>query len=412
MKKNFEMRRSITILIGVLMVFFIYQFVLTNMFYEQLKEDNVKVWGAVTAKLVEINPEQEHEIMEIVTGNSSDIQSYSEIGKEIFQEYGLTDDLNLELFPYLNKRVAQNSQFLLCGFLVFALLLILVNYLQFKQFFSKIREFTFAANKIISGDYSVTVNENKEGDFGKLALSFRSMKDVIRKSMTDLQEEKKFLVQILQDISHQLKTPLSTLQVNNDILGNKQISNQEKYHFLQNNQVQISRMNVLIQNLLKVSRIDAHAVSFEKENNDIMETIYDVLDNLQSKISEKNMTINIESKEEIIVFHDKIWLQEALLNILKNSIEHSDHDSFIAIKVESNPIYTEITIKDFGEGIAPEDIPHIFERFYKRHNSKKSDSIGIGLALAKSIIEAHNGYIKVESEKTVFTKFIITIMKY
>lgn len=412
MLKNTELKRYMTIIAVLLSLFSIYQYMAHQLFYNDLKSDSITTWGEITARLVELNPENEAEIMKIITSHSSDSREYQEKGKEIFRQYGLYEDLESELFPLLNKQIASHNQWIYLGWICFGVLLVVASYLQYKMVFHKIRQLTSAAKKIIGGDYSVVINEHKEGDIAKLAASFRSMKDIIRKSMQDLLDEKEFLVQMLQDISHQLKTPLSTISIYNEMMVNTDLPRQQQVQLLQYNEVQIARMNFLIQNLLKVAKIDARAISFDKEAANLVETIEEVLDRLASMISEKQITIDWDAPKEVIVAHDKLWMQEAILNLLKNAIEHSKLSTTVMIQVKDTPIYTELVIQDFGEGIAPEELSHIFDRFYKASGSQKHDSTGIGLALVKAIIEAHHALIKVESEKDSYTKFTITFMKF
>ncbi|MDC7729776.1 MULTISPECIES: sensor histidine kinase [Bacillus cereus group] len=408
---NREIKINILTLALISFLFIIYQVITVHILYDHLKNDYITIWSEITGKLIEQNPENEYEIIQALTNDTANKKDYSSDGEMLLKQYGLSAELDSRLFPYLNKHISQNNIYMFLGAIGFSLILIFLNYLQYKSFFLKIRNVTAAAHKIIEGDYTIDIKENREGDLAKLANSFHKLKNVIRKSMHNLMEEKQFLIQTLQDISHQLKTPLSTLTVNNDILLQGKL-NEQQYHFLHNNDVQISRINFLIHNLLKVSKIDARAILFEKENSDIIDTIYEVIASLNSKLNKKNMNIHLKTNEKISLFHDSIWMQEALLNILKNSIEHSNDNSSIYIEVTNSPIHTEIIIQDFGEGIASEDLPYIFDRFYKTKNSNKEGSIGIGLALAKSIIEAHHGFIKVESQKHSFTKFTITFMKY
>ncbi|QDS38080.1 sensor histidine kinase [Brevibacillus brevis] len=410
--KNAELKGYMTILAVLLSLFTIYQYSTHQLFYDALKSDSITTWGEITARLVEQNPENEAEIIKVLTSHASNSSEYQEKGREIFRQYGVHENLESELFPLLNKHISSHDQLIYWGLICFGLMLFGASYMQYKIVFHKIRQLTSAAKKIIDGDYMVVINENKEGDLAKLAASFRSMKDIIRKSMQDLLEEKAFLAQILQDISHQLKTPLSTISIYNEMLLNAELPRQQQVQLLQNNEVQIARMNVLIQNLLKVAKIDARAISFDKEPANLVETIEEVLDRLASMISDKHIVIDLEAPKEIVVVHDKLWMQEALLNLLKNAIEHSKPTSTIMIQVKDTPIYTELVIQDFGEGIATEELSHVFDRFYKATGSKKHDSTGIGLALVKAIIEAHHALIKVESEKDSFTRFTITFMKF
>ncbi|MEB2302631.1 HAMP domain-containing histidine kinase [Lysinibacillus xylanilyticus] len=410
--KNTELKGYMIILVVLFSLFMVYQLISHQIFYNHLKTDSITAWGEITAKLIEQNPKNEAEIMKVLTSNSSDSSEYQGKGREIFRQYGLYEDLETKLFPLLNNHISSFNQTILWGLICFGLMLFLANYMQYKNIFNKIKQLTSTAKKIIDGDYSVTINENKEGEIAKLAVSFRSMKDIIRKNMKDLLGEKEFLGRMLQDISHQLKTPLSTISIYNEMLLNEDLPRQQQVQLLQNNEIQISRMNVLIQNLLKVAKIDAKAVSFDKESLNLVETINEVLNRLENIINERDLSIDWDGTEEVVVIHDKLWMQEALMNLLKNAIEHSKPGEKITLQVNDTPIYTELVIQDFGEGIAAEDLPHIFNRFYKASTSKKHDSTGIGLALTKAIIEAHQALIKVESVKNAYTKFTITFIKF
>jgi len=131
---------------------------------------------------------------------------------------------------------------------------------------------------------------------------------------------------------------------------------------------------------------------------------------LEGKAAEAKVKIIFNQKEEIYFSHDRLWLEEALINIIKNAIEHTPSLGTINLELTENPLYTRITIEDTGEGIGPSDLPNVFKRFYKAKTAKKSESIGIGLALSKSIIEAHNGMVDVQSRVGIGTKFIITFI--
>lgn len=412
MLKNTELKGYMIILVVLFSLFIVYQLISHQIFYNHLKTDSITAWGQITAKLIEQNPENETEIMKVLTSNASDSSKYQEKGREIFRQYGLYEDLETKLFPLLNNHILSFNQAIFLGMFCFGFILFLTNYIQYKIIFNKIKQLTSTAKKIIDGDNSVTINENKEGEIAKLAVSFRSMKDIIRKNMKDLLVEKEFLGRMLQDISHQLKTPLSTISIYNEMLLIEDLPRQKQVQLLQNNEIQISRMNVLIQNLLKVAKIDAKAISFDKEPLNLVNTINEVLNRLENIINERDLSIDWDGTEEVMVIHDKLWMQEALMNLLKNAIEHSKPGEKITLQVMDTPIYTELVIQDFGEGIAAEDLPHIFNRFYKASNSKKHDSTGIGLALTKAIIEAHQALIKVESVKNAYTKFTITFIKF
>ena len=193
---------------------------------------------------------------------------------------------------------------------------------------------------------------------------------------------------------------------------NKELSKEQRQTFLLNNQSQLHRMNWLIQSILKLAKLDANAIELVKENQSLNETVQDAVDALESKAFEGNVKIVLKEKEEIIFEHDRLWLEEALINIIKNGIEHTQKGGEILIELTESLVYQRVTIEDSGEGIREADLPNIFKRFYKAKTSKNKDSVGIGLALAKSIVESHNGMIEAKSEVGVGTKFTITFLKY
>ena len=170
--------------------------------------------------------------------------------------------------------------------------------------------------------------------------------------------------------------------------------------------------SIIIKNILKLARLDAKAIELTKETLSLNETIQDCIDSMESKALEGKVVIIFEEKVEVTFNHVKLWLEEALINIIKNGIEHTPEGGEINISLFQNPMYIRVKIEDTGEGIKEEDLPNIFKRFYKVRTLKKSESIGIGLALSKAIIEAHNGTVEAHSMVGVGTKFIITLYVY
>ena len=238
------------------------------------------------------------------------------------------------------------------------------------------------------------------------------MRGIIRSNLEDLKKEKQFLVDLLSDISHQLKTPLSSVILYNDIMINKELPKEQKAAFLLNNQNQLDKMNWLIKNMLKLAKLDAKAIEIKPEIQSLNETIQDSVDALESKALEAKVKIIFKETVEINFKHDRLWLEEAFINIIKNAIEHTPLNGMINLELKQSPLYTRVTIQDTGEGISDVDLPNIFKRFYKAKTSKKTDSIGIGLALAKSIIDEHNGIIEVQSRVNIGTEFVITFLKW
>lgn len=407
---NPELKRSSAFIIAIMSFFLLSTSFVFKLHHDRLKDDYIKSMGAVAVRIVEKNPELENEIIPLITKKVSEEEALK--GKGLLRQYGLSKELEDKLFPYINATIRRNNYFTILIFIVMAVVLFILNYLQYGYFYERIRRLTQGAQKVIEGEYDISISEDREGDLSKLAHSFNSMRGIIRNNLKELNNEKQFLVNLLSDISHQLKTPLSTMIIYNDIMLNKELSREQRETFLLNSKNQLNRMEWLIKSMLKLARLDARAVELNKENQSLNETIQESIDTLESKAAEGNVSINFKEKQKIFFEHDRLWLEEALVNIIKNCIEHTQGGGKINIELIENPLYRRIIIEDTGEGIREEDLPNIFKRFYKAKSSKKSDSIGIGLALAKSIVELHNGIIEAQSQVDIGTRFTITFVKY
>lgn len=407
---NPEIKKSSIILLAVMAVFILSSCIIVKANNERLRNDYIRVMGGVAARVIEKDPKLEGEIVPLMT---SSLTSEEEArGSEILRQYGLYEGLDVSLFPYIKDSFGSSIFSILILGIALTVLLMMMNYHQHGYFYDTVRDFSSAAKRIVEGDYSLKLDEKSEGDLSKLAQSFNMMGEVIRGNISALKTEKEFLVNLLSDISHQLKTPLSTMILYNDIMLSKELSSQQRNTFLKNTQNQLNRMGWLIQNLLKLAKIDANAIELEIEEQSLNETIEEVIEILESKASEKSIQVDFIQRCEISIKHDRLWLQEALINVVKNGIEHSYDGGRVTIDLEDNPVYTRVTVKNTGELISEEDLANVFKRFYKGKHSKKSDSIGIGLSLAKSIIEKHGGYIEARSDMDEGTRFIITFLKY
>lgn len=406
---NPEFKISQAVIILLIILFLGLNYFSLKYSQDRLKDDYIKSMGAITARIVQVNPSLEKDIIPLITKEAT-IEEINE-GKEILNEYGMSSELEDGLFPYMNKTIKKNSFALIFIYIFLLISLLIFNYYQYGFFYKRIRKIATGAKKVIDGDYDITIDENIEGDFSKLASSFNAMIEIIRSNISELQKEKDFLVDLLASISHQLKTPISSVMLYNDIILNKDLEKEQKEKFLLNNQNQLDRMNGLIKNLLRLAKIDAKALVFDKKYQSINETVIEVVRALESKALENNMKIDLIQTEDVYIEHDRLWIQEALINIVKNAIEHTQQHGNITIEIIQNQVYKRIIITDTGEGIKKDDLPNIFKKFYKVKTSKKNDSVGIGLALAKSIVESHEGIIEVKSKVGIGTSFDITFLK-
>jgi signal transduction histidine kinase len=264
--------------------------------------------------------------------------------------------------------------------------------------------------QIYSGDYSFDIRDNREGELSILKNEIYKVTIILSKQAEQLQLEKEQLAKALSDISHQLKTPLTSMTVMTDLLSNPTLPQEKRKEFTRNLDLQLERMEWLLTSLLKLSKIDAGTVEFKNEPVRVEALIHHALKPLLIPIELKEQKVTISGDASVTYLGDFNWTIEALINILKNCMEHTQEGGTISIQYEENPIYTEINISDNGSGIGTEDLPFIFKRFYKGKNAGE-ESVGIGLAMAHSIITNQNGDITVSSQIKQGTRFCIKFYK-
>ncbi|MFL0270020.1 HAMP domain-containing sensor histidine kinase [Candidatus Clostridium radicumherbarum] len=407
---NPELKISSTVLLAIISLFLFTSMLIQKLNYDSLKNSYVNSIGAIAVKVIDKDPSLEKEVMPIITKEISKEEALE--GKNLLAQYGLDGETGYSFFPYMKETLTRNNYYMVVIFLCLAITLFIFNYFQYGFFYDKVRKLTSAAKRVVEGEYDTFISEDKEGDLSKLSIAFNSMRQVIRNNINELKKEKQFLVDLLSDISHQLKTPLSSMILYNDIMLTKELTVEQRKTFLLNDKNELDKMNWLIKQLLKLARLDANAIEFSKENISLNESLLESIETFEDRAKKENINISFHETQEVMFQHDRLWLVEAFNNIIKNAIEHTPSGGEIRIEICENPVYRRIIIKDNGEGIKEKDLPNIFKRFYKVKGSKKSDSIGIGLALAKSIIEAHNGLIEVRSEMGKGAEFIITLLKY
>lgn len=259
--------------------------------------------------------------------------------------------------------------------------------------------------RINLGDYSLQIDRNSEDELSLLDNQIYRTAIKFREQAENSNKDKENLQKSLSDISHQLKTPLTSIIVMVDnILDDDDMPLEIRREFLNDIKHNTNTISFLVQSLLKLSKLDAEAVKFRYEQVEVKSIVDECIKN--TAVMAEILGVRLETEcNNIILDCDRKWLCEAITNIIKNCIEHS-HNGNIKITAEQNKLYTKISIKDNGSGIDKEDLPHIFERFYKGKNSS-DDSVGIGLSLAKTIIEKQGGYISVSSELNKGSEFVI-----
>lgn len=374
-----------------------------NIIKDKVIENNQAIIGQIISQ----RPEVEEEIIDIITqGNSKENIN---LGKEILAKYNYGNNLSLTNEPIIKESMSKIFiifLILICFVLIVSLILAI---LYFRKIYKDIKDMTDYVYNSSEGRNFDMKNRNQEGQIGLLKTELIKMTNILKEKVELLNNEKIFLNEVISDISHQLKTPMTSLIILNDLMY-EDLPKETKIEFLDKIKSQLNRMEWLIKSMLKLSKVEAKVIDFEKKEVKVSELIKKSISPSLISMEIKNIELTVNGDENISYIGDINWSCEAFVNIIKNCVEHTDTNGKINISYEENPLYCEVVIKDSGEGIDKKDLPHIFKRFYKGKSSK-DDSVGIGLAMAKSIIESQNGDIYVKSEKNKGSEFHIIFHK-
>ena len=372
-----------------------------------IKADVIQNNQAIVGNIVSKYPELEKDIVSVITQAKN--KENIDLGAKVLQKYNYDSSTNLSQEPIVQNNIYKMLKINILFITFVFICLITISFYFFIKIYRDIKDMTDYVYHSSEGREYEMKNKNQEGQIGLLKTEIMKMTTVLKEKVALLHSEKIFLNDTISDISHQLKTPMTSLMLLTDLMYND-LDKEKKIEFLDRTNAQLSRMDWLIKSMLKLSKLEAKVIDFKTEKVNINELIRRSISPLSVPMELKNISLNINGNKEASYIGDIEWSSEALGNIIKNCIEHTKEGGNLDISYEENPIYSEIVIKDNGEGIDKEDIPNIFKRFYKGKNSK-SDSVGIGLAMAKSIIESQNGDIYVKSEKNKGTEFHITFHK-
>ena len=389
----------ILILISSLTIFI----VLTIQYKNYEKIVNLTVSNLID-EIMEKYPEtDEQEVIRIINSENQEQKD------EVLSKYGYTNNISYikELENSMNTSIRINIAIIvLLGVIAIIVALIYTNKRD-----KSLRSINKYLDKVNNGNYELKIEDNGEDEISRLRNELYKTTILLRESAENSEKEKTNLSNSLADISHQLKTPLTSIRIMLDnIEENPNMDEKTRNEFIEEISRQIDWISSLVISLLKLAKFDAGAIIMQDTQINVKKLIDNVINNLAIMIDIKNIKIEEKIDEDVILRADYNWQLEALTNIIKNCIEHSKEDSKIKIEVENNSIFVKIKITDEGEGIAKEDLSHIFERFYKSKQASEN-SIGIGLSLAKTIIEKENGYIKVDSELGKGTTFEIKYLK-
>ncbi len=331
----------------------------------------------------------ENDIIKTLNGKDNENEMFSKYGIDINKDSIIVENENMH-----RKFLITNGVFF--GISILILVIIFMKYNKDKD--REIEQITKYIEEINKKNYSLHIDEISEDELSILKNEIYKTTVMLKENAENSLKDKKQLKKSLEDISHQLKTPLtSILVILDDLIEEPDMDLNTRQEFIRDIKREIGNINFFIQVILKLSKFDSNTINFMKEKIYVKDILEESIKNVSTLCDLRNIEIELYGDSKISLECDFRWQVEALSNIIKNCIDHSKDDGKIIIEYERNNVYVAIKIKDFGEGISSKDLPHIFERFYKGENST-SESIGIGLALAKTIIEQDNGNIDVESE--------------
>ncbi|MBQ8966913.1 HAMP domain-containing sensor histidine kinase [Ruminococcus sp.] len=260
----------------------------------------------------------------------------------------------------------------------------------------------------VQDDLTLSAPEcSDEGLTGILQSEIYKVVALLREQYSAEKNQKEYMSDMLSDISHQIKTPLTAIQLMTELLEQPDLEEDKRLQYAEKIDSQVGRITWLIRNLLTLSQLEAGVLKMKLDDVNIGGLMEDIRSSLEIMAEVKGVSLEVKVPDTELKA-DRHWLREALMNVIKNCIEHTDEGGYVRVTGTENNLCTELTIEDNGSGISEKDLPHIFERFYKADNSSPQ-SVGIGLALAKNIISAHSGIIEVESEKGRGTKFRVKI---
>lgn len=367
-----------------------------------VETEKAAIVGAVLANY----PAAEEDVILQITNPKPQL---TELGQSLLQRYGVNiSDLNYR--PNFSTNLFWLQLSILITFLVLGLgAFMWLGQRFFTRHYQQLQMITDYTRQIENGNYNLDIRDNNEGELSILKNELYKITIRLREQAKESEKHRLLLANSIADISHQLKTPITSLYVIHDLLEH-QPALAVKNKFLPKMQTQLRRMEWLISSLLKLSKLDAGTVVMKKETVVVAKLVSAVLKSLEIPIEIKAQEIVLNALEDVSYLGDFVWSKEALINIVKNAITNTPAGGKIVISYSENPLFTEIVVADNGVGIDKKDLPYIFNRFYQGKNSGE-ESVGVGLAITKAIIEKHGGTIGVKSVVGQGSEFVTRFYK-
>lgn len=346
-----------------------------------------------------------------IIANAVSAKEVSSAGIELSQNLGITQNTPGSLLPYFSQFQYDFSLTILGGCICLTIILC-AGIIFFLNVRNKLyQQAEMIIDNYINNDYSCHLPQNSEGEIFRLFASIEQLATMLQSQNETEHKTKEFLKTTISDISHQLKTPLAALMMYQEIIETETENTETVKEFSQKIGAALKRMEQLILSMLKITRLDTGNILFVKQSCFIQELIENAINELTTRASHENKQIIMEGAPEQTIICDMDWTSEAIGNLVKNALDHTEAGGVIHITWKNTSTMSRILVSDNGSGIAPEDMHHIFKRFYRSKHSLNVSGIGLGLPLAKSIIEGQGGFISVQSvlhEGTTFSVSFLT----
>lgn len=300
-------------------------------------------------------------------------------------------------------------QYMLIFIILSLVLTNLGSYFYFRRrFIGFSNEMCRSTEEILHG-HSIKEQQNKETLTSKMIMELKKIEDIFSFQLAESQNEKKELQEMISELTHQIKNPASNIQMYCEMFSDPDISSEEAKQFIMVIKQQLGKLEFLLDILVKSSRLENDMINLQMENSRLIETLAVAVNSVMQKAENKRIDISVSCRPAIQVCHDMKWTAEAIENILDNAIKYTPENGKVLISVEVGEMYTVIKIKDTGKGIEAAHINDIFKRFYREKSSSKDEGLGLGLYLARNIINLQGGYISVHSSLGKGSNFFVCL---
>lgn len=404
-KKEPMLKKVLISLIVILFFMWILIFAVHCYMMQQIYVSSENLNKQVIGILVKLNPEKEVQIVKaVINEGSSENISY---GEKILKKYGYDDKIKAWNDEGFSKNINKTAAY---DFTAFAFMIIVVlavfNYCSL-FFVKRLDKLSKSIDNVMDGNFLFNLENNEEGLLSRINTQFYQMARRIELSMNKLSKEKQNIQSLVTDISHQIKTPVSSIKLFNSLLIDGGITEKEKNEFLNTIKAQTTKLEWLIGSLIKLSRLETGMIEIKKEKKSLKDTVIKAVGEVYSKVLEKNIDINVIANDDFKSYHDVRWTKEAIINILENSIKYTHYGGKISVKIQKINLYVKVDIEDNGIGIPKEEFNNIFKRFFRGKSEyvQNVEGSGVGLYLTRKILEEQGGSIVVDSIVGSGTKF-------